>query len=54
MWKDMIINFLLDRLKVPTEDLKALVDKADTDKDGYISIRELYDQYRKWKYDDSR
>lgn len=48
MWA-WLLNLLLDTLKVPTGTLKALVDDADTDKDGYISMRELYDRYKEWK-----
>lgn len=47
--KDTIINLLLDTLRVPTSTLKDLVDAGDTDQDGYISLRELYVIYRKWK-----
>lgn len=47
--KDIILNFLLDTLRVPTDILKSLVDKADTDRDGFVSMRELYDIYRRYR-----
>lgn len=49
--KDLLINLLLDGLRVRTEALKSLVDEADLDRDGYVSMRELYDAYRKWRHD---
>ena len=53
MCKDYLINLLLDNMRVPTNTLIALVEKADTNKDGFISMRELYDAYREWRDDDA-
>lgn len=47
--KDTLINLLLDSLKVPTETVVDLVEKADADEDGFISARELYDTYKRWR-----
>lgn len=48
MW-DWLLNLLLDNLRVSTDTLKGMVDEADTDKDGFVTMRELYDKYRRWK-----
>lgn len=47
--KDFIVNLLLDSLKVPTETVVDLVGRADADKDGFITARELYDAYKRWR-----
>lgn len=47
--RDFFLNLFLDSLRVPTDTLKDLVDVADADQDGFITIRELYAMYRKWK-----
>lgn len=49
MCKDTIINLLLDNVAVPCDVAKELVDRADLDKDGLITLRELYRIYRMWK-----
>ena len=48
MW-DWLLNLLLDNLRVSTDTLKSMVDDADTDRDGFVTMRELYDRYRMWK-----
>ncbi len=48
--KDAIIAWLLDSVRVPTDDVKDMVETADRDKDGYISMRELYEAYREWRH----
>ena len=50
MCKEALINLLLDTLKIPDETVQELVPKADLDGDGYISVKEFYEQYRKWKH----
>lgn len=52
--KDWIIDILLDSLKVPVETVQQLVGEADLDKDGYITLRELYKAYRRWKGERTR
>lgn len=47
--KDAIIEWLMDSVRVPTDDLKTMVDSADRDKDGFISMRELYSIYKEWR-----
>lgn len=47
--RDFFLNLFLDSLRVPTDTLKGLVDDADADQDGFITLRELYAIYRKWK-----
>ena len=47
--RDFFLNLFLDTLRVPTATLKDLVDAGDVDQDGYITLRELYEAYRKWK-----
>lgn len=49
MLKDWIINLLLDGIRIPSGLLHEWIDAADTDGDGDISLREVYDRYRKWK-----
>ena len=51
MCKDYLINLLLDNMRVPTETLITLVEQADTNKDGFVSMRELYDKYKEWRKD---
>lgn len=48
MW-DWLLNLLLDNLRVSTDTLKGMVDEADTDRDGFVTMRELYDRYREWR-----
>ena len=48
MW-DWLLNLLLDNLRVSTDTLKSMVDEADTDRDGHVTMRELYDRYRMWR-----
>ena len=49
MCKQVLLNLLLDNIALPCDVAKELIDKADTNKDGLITIRELYQIYRKWK-----
>lgn len=48
MW-DWLLNLLLDNLRVSTDTLRSMVDEADTDRDGFVTMRELYDRYREWR-----
>lgn len=47
--RDLLVNLLIDGLAVPTETVKDLVDKADANGDGLITLREFYKAFRKWK-----
>lgn len=47
--KDAILDWLLDSVRIPTDTVIVMVGDADADRDGYISMRELYDAYRKWR-----
>lgn len=49
MCKETLINLLLDNIAVPCDIAKSLIDKADLDKDGQITLREFYKIYRMWK-----
>lgn len=49
MIKDLLVNLLIDGLAVPTETVKALIDKADANGDGLITLKEFYHAYRMWK-----
>lgn len=46
---EWLVNLLLDNVRVPTDTLITLVNEADTDGDGFITMRELYDRYREWR-----
>lgn len=49
MCKETILNLLLDNIAVPCDVAKDLIDKADLDGDGKITLREFYQAYRMWK-----
>lgn len=40
--KDAIVSWLLDNVRVPSAVLVDVINEIDTDKDGYISLREVY------------
>lgn len=48
MW-DWLLNLLLDNVAIPCNIAKELIDTADTDGDGRITMRELYYHYRMWR-----
>ena len=49
MWKDLLLNLLLDNIAIPCDVAKDLIDRADTNGDGQITMRELYDAYKRWR-----
>lgn len=49
MCKETIINLLLDNIALPCDIAKELIDKADTNKDGSITLREFYNIYKRWR-----
>ena len=49
MCKDAILNLFLDNIAVPCDTVKDLVDKADANNDGLVTLREFYEVYRRWK-----
>jgi len=49
MFKDLLINLLLDNVAVPCDVAKDLIDRADTNGDGRITLREFYQSYRDFK-----
>lgn len=49
MCKETIINLLLDNVAIPCDVAKGLIDRADLNGDGQITIREFYQIYRRWK-----
>ena len=49
MWKDLLLNLLLDNVAIPCDVAKDLIDRADTNSDGKIMMRELYDAYKRWR-----
>lgn len=49
MIKEFLINLLLDNIALPCDIAKALIDKADLDKDGMITLREFYTIYKRWQ-----
>lgn len=40
--KDAIVEWLLDNVRVPSAVLVDVINEIDADKDGYISLREVY------------
>ena len=49
MLRDLLVNLLIDGLAIPTETVKALIDKADANGDGLITLKEFDHAYRMWK-----
>ena len=49
MIKEFILNLLLDNIAMPCDVAKDMIDLADTNSDGQITLRELYGIYRVWK-----
>ena len=49
MCKDLLLNLLLDNIALPCDVVKDLIDRADLDGDGQITLREFYKIYRMWK-----
>lgn len=49
MLRDWIINLLLEGVRIPVSSLQALIDTLDEDRDGMISLREIYQYYRNWR-----
>lgn len=49
MCKETLLNLLLDNVAVPCDVAKELIDRADLDGDGRITLREFYKIYRMWK-----
>ena len=49
MIKEILINLLLDNIALPCDVAKDMIDRADTNSDGLITLRELYGIYREWK-----
>lgn len=44
--KDAIIDWLLDNVRVPSSHLVEIIETIDTDEDGYLSLREVYDHVK--------
>lgn len=44
--KDAIVDWLLDNVRVPSAVLVDVINEIDTDEDGYISLREVYDRVK--------
>lgn len=49
--KETILNLLLDNIAMPCDIAKDLIDRADANGDGKITLREFYKVYRMWKDD---
>lgn len=47
--KDAIISWLFDNIRISQYKVNELVNIADRDKDGFITMRELYQTYTEWR-----
>ena len=43
MCKETLLNLLLDNVALPCDVVKDLIDRADTNGDGQITLREFYE-----------
>ena len=44
----MIMTWLSRKIKISVTDLQEIITQMDKDKDGYISIRELVIEVKRW------